>query len=82
MRHMPSLFRLTSAGMLVLAVAACTPGGQFDPTTLLDKDMFDTKKKLQGDREPVFPTGYDNRCAARSGEGLPAAARADGCRGH
>src|ERR1700728_1982741 len=57
MRRMPSLFRLTSAGMLVLVVAACTPGGQFDPTTLLDKDMFDTKKKLQGDREPVFPGG-------------------------
>jgi hypothetical protein len=54
---MPSLFRLTSAGMLVLVLAACTPGGQFDPTTLLQNDMFDSKKKLQGERAPVFPTG-------------------------
>jgi hypothetical protein len=57
MRRIPSLFRLTSAGMLVLVLAACTPGGQFDPTTLLQSDMFDNKKKLQGDREPVFPSG-------------------------
>jgi hypothetical protein len=57
MPRMPSLFRLLSAGMLVVVVAACTPGGQFDPTTLLQSDMFDTKKKLQGDREPVFPGG-------------------------
>jgi hypothetical protein len=54
---MPSLFRLLSAGMLVLAMAACTPGGQFDPTTLLQSDMFESKKKIQGDREPVFPSG-------------------------
>ena len=57
MRRIPSLFRLTSAGMLVLVLGACTPGDQFDPTTLLDKDMFDNKKKIQGDREPVFPSG-------------------------
>ena len=57
MRRIPSLFRLTSAGMLVLVLAACTPGGQFDPTTLLQSDMFDSKKKLQGDRAPVFPGG-------------------------
>jgi hypothetical protein len=43
--------------MLVLVLAACTPGGQFDPTTLLQSDMFDSKKKLQGDRAPVFPGG-------------------------
>ena len=57
MRRIPLLFRLTSAGMLVLILGACTPGGQFDPTILLQSDMFDTKKKLQGDREPVFPGG-------------------------
>ena len=57
MRRIPLLFRLTSAGMLVLVLGACTPGGQFDPTVLLQSDMFDTKKKLQGDREPVFPGG-------------------------
>jgi hypothetical protein len=57
MRRMSSLLRFTSAGMLVLVLAACTPGGQFDPTTLLQSDMFDTKKKIQGDRAPVFPSG-------------------------
>jgi hypothetical protein len=57
MRRVPSLFKFVSAGMLVLVLAACTPGGQFDPTTLLDNDMFDSKKKVQGDRQPVFPGG-------------------------
>jgi hypothetical protein len=48
-----------SGGLLALAavLGACTKGGQFDPTTLLDNDMFDTKKPLQGQREPVFPSG-------------------------
>ncbi len=38
-------------------MAACTKGGQFDPTVLLDNDMFDNKKPLTGQREPVFPDG-------------------------
>jgi hypothetical protein len=52
-----STFKL---GMVLAAaslLAACTKGGQFDPTTLLDNDMFDNKKPLQGQREPVFPNG-------------------------
>jgi hypothetical protein len=51
------LTRAGSLTALLLVLGACTPGGQFDPTTLLQNDMFDTKKKLQGDREPVFPNG-------------------------
>jgi len=56
-RQFPSLVRAGSAAVLVLALAGCTPGGQFDPTTLLANDMFDTKTKLKGDRQPVFPNG-------------------------
>lgn len=56
-RRPPSLVRAGSAAVLVLALAGCTPGGQFDPTTLLANDMFDTKTKLKGDRQPVFPSG-------------------------
>lgn len=52
-----SPLRLATMLALLSALAACTKGGQFDPTTLLDNDMFDTKKPLQGQREPVFPTG-------------------------
>jgi len=52
-----SLVRAGSALVLVLALAACTPGGQFDPTTLLQSDMFDSKKPLKGQRDPVFPNG-------------------------
>ena len=52
-----SLLRLGTMLALVSALAACTKGGQFDPTTLLDNDMFDSKKPLQGQREPVFPNG-------------------------
>lgn len=56
-RHKLSLFRLGIMLACASLVAACTKGGQFDPTTLLDNDMFDTKKSLQGQREPVFPGG-------------------------
>jgi hypothetical protein len=41
----------------VLVLAACTAGGQFDPTEVLSTDIFETKKKLQGEREPLFPNG-------------------------
>ena len=51
------LIRAGSLTALLLVLGACTPGGQFDPTTLFQNDMFDNKKKLQGDREPVFPNG-------------------------
>ena len=56
-RRSPLLVRAGSAAALVLALAGCTPGGQFDPTSLLANDMFDTKTKLKGDRQPVFPNG-------------------------
>jgi hypothetical protein len=56
-RRSPLLVRAGSAAVLVLALAGCTPGGQFDPTTLLANDTFDTKTKLKGDRQPVFPNG-------------------------
>jgi hypothetical protein len=49
--------RVASALALALVVAGCTKGGQFDPTELFNTDMFDTKKKLKGEREPVFPEG-------------------------
>ncbi len=52
-----SLFRLGMVLAAVSVLAACTKGGQFDPTTLLDNDMFDNKKPVKGQREPVFPGG-------------------------
>jgi hypothetical protein len=56
-RRAPLLVRAGSAAALVLALAGCTPGGQFDPTSMFANDMFDTKAKLKGDRQPVFPNG-------------------------
>jgi len=53
----PSLVRGGSALALVLALAACTAGGQFDPTEIVSTDIFNTKKKISGEREPVFPQG-------------------------
>jgi outer membrane biosynthesis protein TonB len=56
-RRPVSLVRTGALLALAAMLAACTKGGQFDPTTLLDNDMFDTKKPLAGQREPVFPNG-------------------------
>ena len=41
----------------MFALAACTAGGQFDPTEVVSSDIFNTKKKISGEREPVFPQG-------------------------
>ena len=56
-RRTPSLVWIGSALALVLVLGACTPGGQFDPTEVLSSDIFSTKKKLAGEREPLFPNG-------------------------
>jgi len=48
------LVRTASTLAVVLAIAGCTQGGQFDPTEVLAADPFGTKKKLQGEREPLF----------------------------
>src|SRR5690349_8049692 len=50
-------FRAASAVALALLIAGCTKGGQFDPTEVFNSDMFDSKKKLKGERAPVFPEG-------------------------
>jgi hypothetical protein len=56
---MPRLQRLIAASVLVAlsgAIAGCSSNvNSFDPMDWLD--WIDTKKKLQGDRKPVFPDG-------------------------
>jgi hypothetical protein len=52
-----SVMRAGAVLVLVLVLAACTPGGQFDPTEVVSSDIFNTKKRISGDREPVFPQG-------------------------
>jgi hypothetical protein len=51
--------RLIAASVLIAlsgALAGCSGGfGSYDPTDLLD--FLDTKKKLPGERKPVFPDG-------------------------
>ena len=52
--------RLIAAAVLIVfsaVLAGCSSsfGSDFDPTDLLD--WLDTKKKLPGDRKPVFPEG-------------------------
>jgi len=56
-RRASSLVWIGSAFALGLVLGACTPGGQFDPTEAISSDLFSTKKKLAGDREPLFPNG-------------------------
>jgi outer membrane biosynthesis protein TonB len=50
-------FRAASVLALALLIAGCTKGGQFDPTEMFNSDVFDSKKKLKGERTPVFPEG-------------------------
>lgn len=57
LRYHSSLFRAALALAFLLVLAACTPGGQFDPTEVFNSDMFDSKTKLKGQREPLFPNG-------------------------
>jgi hypothetical protein len=50
--------RLIAATVLIAlcgVLAGCSGGAGWDPTDLLD--FLDTKKKLPGKREPVFPDG-------------------------
>src|SRR5215218_7972690 len=50
--------RLIAATILIAlssALAGCGSMGNFDPSDLLD--FLDTKKKLPGERKPVFPDG-------------------------
>src|ERR1700680_677656 len=43
-----------SALSLGLLLAGCE---SFDPTAIFDSELFNTKKKLPGERKPVFPEG-------------------------
>jgi|SRR5215831_15966637 len=43
-----------SALSLPVLLAGCE---SFDPTSIFDAEIFNTKKKLQGERHPVFPEG-------------------------
>src|SRR5712671_7210467 len=57
MRGSKRLIALAVVVALSGALAGCGGGGlsNFDPTDLLD--FLDTKKKLPGERKPVFPEG-------------------------
>lgn len=54
MRRSQRLIAATVLAAMSLALAGCS-GGNFDPTDALD--WFDTKKKIPGERRPVFPEG-------------------------
>jgi hypothetical protein len=55
MRRPQRLIAATVVIALSSALAGCGSLGGFDPTDLLD--FLDTKKKLPGERKPVFPDG-------------------------
>ena len=51
-------FARVAAVASVLALAPMLAGCEtFDPTDIFSSDMFDTKKKLPGERKAVFPEG-------------------------
>src|SRR6478736_1183143 len=55
MRRPQRLIAATIVIALSSALAGCGSMGNFDPSVLLD--FLDTKKKLPGERKPVFPDG-------------------------
>ena len=55
MRRPQRLIAATIVIALSSALAGCGSMGNFDPSDLLD--FLDTKKKLPGERKPVFPEG-------------------------
>ena len=58
MPRIASVPRIVSAGAVLLVLAACTPGGQFDPTTLLQNDMFDSKRRSTGNANRYSRVAY------------------------
>jgi hypothetical protein len=56
-KHSLPLLRVGLVFVVLAGLAACTAGGQFDPTEAVSADIFNTKKKISGDREPLFPQG-------------------------
>ncbi|MGL4264257.1 MAG: hypothetical protein ACRCV5_06275 [Afipia sp.] len=54
MRRSQRLIAATVLAAMSLALAGCS-SGNFDPTDMMD--WFDTKKKIPGERRPVFPEG-------------------------
>ncbi len=54
MRLSQRLIAITVLAAISTALAGCS-GGSFDPTDMMD--WFDTKKKVPGERRPVFPEG-------------------------
>ncbi|WP_316167423.1 MULTISPECIES: hypothetical protein [unclassified Bradyrhizobium] len=55
MRRHQRLIAATILFAFSSVLGGCASGGSFDPSDLLD--FLDTKKKLPGDRKPVFPEG-------------------------
>jgi len=48
----------TGLVLLALSLGLLLSGCEgFDPTSFMDYDFFNTKKRLPGDRKPVFPEG-------------------------
>src|SRR6266849_6039480 len=54
MKRFARVIFTVSALSLGLVLAGCET---FDPTTIFDLEMFNTKKKLPGERRAVFPEG-------------------------
>src|SRR2546430_5891522 len=51
-------FARTGLTLLALSLGVILSGCEgFDPTSFMDHDFFNTKKKLPGERRPVFPEG-------------------------
>src|SRR6266566_824042 len=54
MKRLARVTLAVSALSLGLMLAGCE---SFDPTSLFEAEIFNTKKRLPGDRRPVFPEG-------------------------
>ena len=57
MQRLPHVVLIAAALTVAVPLAGCESINNFDPSDWVPGDIFNAKKKLAGERKPVFPEG-------------------------